>query len=487
VNTLRNLPGHCCIVLWRHLTTHALHLACTVTVGIGAAALTPAPAHLAAQAVTKLAASGHQQATTAVLHNPFQDPVITSSVMDPNQDVIPDPDLCGENGYRIAGTDLCTHGLDVEPDDDEVAHAEMGLDDVSLPISTYCVGDGTSGKRVQVMYVRPSDRSDRYAASLSMIRTMATNVNQLFSASARATGGTRLVNYVMTPDCEIDVLNVEIGTSDDDTLAATTRALAALGYNSPERKYLLFMEAEVYCGIGTVIGDNQPGPENKSNLRTGYARVDRSCWNVVTAAHELTHTLGGVQHTAPHASGGWHCIDENDIMCYSDPPYYPTLTVLCDEASYAELLDCNHDDYFHTNPPGDSYLATHWNVANSQFLLNLDQYESDVSVRLSVTPITSTQTTTSEFLLKVNYTGTGIEQIVAATDRVEFYQDDQLLATTTDGPFEVAWVAPEPGVYVIEAKIYGVDGSRYFQELRVKVAEKVPVLTMLYLPVIQRD
>jgi hypothetical protein len=87
------------------------------------------------------------------------------------------------------------------------------------------------------------------------------------------------------------------------------------------------------------------------------------------AAHELTHNLGGVQLSAPHSSGGFHCIDEWDVMCYSDSPNFPTMQTVCgDRADDATVLDCGKDDYFNVSPAPNSYLGTHWNVANNRYL-----------------------------------------------------------------------------------------------------------------------
>jgi hypothetical protein len=81
------------------------------------------------------------------------------------------------------------------------------------------------------------------------------------------------------------------------------------------------------------------------------------------------HNLGGVQLSAPHTSGGYHCTDEYDRMCYSDTPNFPVMQILCPDVAHDLRLDCNHDDYFNTAPAAGSYLATHWNAANSDWLL----------------------------------------------------------------------------------------------------------------------
>jgi hypothetical protein len=85
-------------------------------------------------------------------------------------------------------------------------------------------------------------------------------------------------------------------------------------------------------------------------------------------AHELSHTLGAVQYSSPHTSRGAHCIDEWDVMCYSDEPFHPKMKFLCDDGAQDFRLDCNNDDYYASRPSAGSYLDTHWNAADSPYL-----------------------------------------------------------------------------------------------------------------------
>lgn len=179
-----------------------------------------------------------------------------------------------------------------------------------------------------------------------------------------------------TDDCLPTIARVTVpaGTfTMSSEIGSTERALAALGMNQKNRKYLVFADADRICGVSTVYRDSSATDNANGGRNPQHARVDTTCWRSPdwsVAAHEVVHMLGGVQPTAPNALGRYHCEDANDLMCYRETAQTP-LRVVCGP-EHAGLLDCRNDDYFHTAPPAGSYLDTHWNVADSPFLTGSD-------------------------------------------------------------------------------------------------------------------
>jgi hypothetical protein len=240
----------------------------------------------------------------------------------------------------------------------------MGSHDVA------CEGDGRTGKRVQVLYLHEFGTASRYTEYVGSIRSWAAGVDGIVDASAGETGGSRHVRYVTTPQCRVDVAEVQVPKNGLGSFSNTMTALEKLGYNRADRKYLLFADTNVYCGIATFIADSRAGQGNRNNAGPSYGRVDAGCWSAGMAAHELTHTLGGIGKDAPHANGTGHCTDGNDLLCSREAGAKVTST--CTDKQSSLRLDCNHDDYFHTAPKAGSYLAQNWNVAQSEFLLRSD-------------------------------------------------------------------------------------------------------------------
>jgi hypothetical protein len=179
--------------------------------------------------------------------------------------------------------------------------------------------------------------------------------------------------------------------------------LHSLGYTRTDRKYLVWSDANVYCGISELYIDDSGNPAPGANYNNGNAyiqgsigRVDNGCWGLtnMVEAHELSHLLGGVQPTAPHATPGYHCRDESDRLCYADGSTSAPMQQVC-PASHEALYDCNHDDYFSTDPPAGSYLSSHWNTASSAFLSSQPSPAPPVIPTTSVpTPTTMATTTT---------------------------------------------------------------------------------------------
>lgn len=288
------------------------------------------------------------------------------------RDLIPAAAGPCKGGYQVAtaasgGMKVqCTHGPDAAPASMKVSETAPAVARRTAASAAQCDGDGVSGKRVQVIYARASDVPDRYADFQASIQQWAAEADAVFNNSALKTGGSRHVRFVQDAACNPVVENALLTPTGDDSFGNSNNELWYLGFNRTDRDYLIFMDAHAYCGIASFEYDDSPDVYNRNNLAPHYARVDAGCWSGVIAAHELTHNFGGVQMSAPNSDGATHCNDGYDNMCdhsghYVDHP-------CADPAGDAEL-DCNEDDYFHTNPSPTSYLGTHWNVANSEFLI----------------------------------------------------------------------------------------------------------------------
>jgi hypothetical protein len=243
-------------------------------------------------------------------------------------------------------------------------------------VNQSCTGTGTDGSRVQVMYVREADQPDRYASVAPVLRNEMRYIDDAFALSSMETGSGRRVRWVTDSACNLNVLNVVLP---DGAITGphskTENALNAAGYLKSNRKYLAFADVAMgglggdACGQGTMYADSRPTNNLNDGRYPQMARIDLECWVTdaqynATPLHEFLHTLGAVQSDAPHTDGGAHCTDESEVMCYDDGN--PNTQVCA--ATQKFDIDCNNDDYFHTNPPAGSYLATHWNTANSTFL-----------------------------------------------------------------------------------------------------------------------
>ncbi|XVU23294.1 RICIN domain-containing protein [Actinoplanes sp. CA-054009] len=277
-------------------------------------------------------------------------------------DLVPaDAEIARDEGGSALTADAPALVPDAAPGD---ADFIMGAHDVA------CEGDGRSGKRVQVIYLHEFGTPSRYTDFLGSMRTWSAGVDQIFDESAGETGGSRHVRFVTTPQCRVDVTEVQLPTGGLESFAGSIAALRTLGYNRTDRKYLMFADANVYCGIATYVADRRPGLSNRNNGGPSYARVDGGCWSSAMAAQELTRSLGAMQAGSPNASGLGSCLDDYDLLCGPDRSGKQVREV-CPK-KHETRLDCGHDDYFSTDPKPGSYLAKNWNVAQSEFLLRSD-------------------------------------------------------------------------------------------------------------------
>ena len=210
--------------------------------------------------------------------------------------------------------------------------------------------DSTLPNKVQFRWIASPDEAIDRQAIEERLRIVAEQVNWIFWRDSDSHTEARLPAWGVTDDCKLDILYGDAPIIGDTIPNIGSTKLIEI---SPQ-------DDSYYCGWATIREDSRPGPENENNLPS-FATVIRRCLGYHTVAHELLHSIGAVQMTAPHSDGRFHS-RQLDIMGMQNAD-------LCGDYS---TIDCGNDDYFSLQPVG--YLVEHWNSADSIFLASVKKY-----------------------------------------------------------------------------------------------------------------
>jgi hypothetical protein len=322
----------------------------------------------------------------------------------------------------------------------ELAGATAGDDPLqasaTLP-TTWCgverttddgANNAVSGSLAQfkVIYLHPSDRPDRFAQWKDLLQADASLIGQFVSGQS---GSSRAPRFDLGTSCGqgyVDIQTVHLPSpraSYVDNYAAIKAAVnSAIGAQGGPRNYVVVADTlngsasgsyglgDYYAGSPSAERPDAANPHNNGNLFAVLFYRDiappaasANGWWPTGMLHEMTHTMGAVQWSAPHTTqpaGGsngiyGHCWDGLDIMCYADGPAmgHSYDSSVCGGLSGAmnQTYDCNQDDYFNPSPAAGSYLATHWDVYNNVFLADCGTLPSGTCVAPAATgpPVSS--------------------------------------------------------------------------------------------------
>ncbi|MFA5862747.1 MAG: PKD domain-containing protein [Candidatus Thermoplasmatota archaeon] len=229
-----------------------------------------------------------------------------------------------------------------------------------------CVPDG-SDYRTRIIYSHPPEQPSRWTSIAPLLRNLTLIQAALLNEAAQV-GSDNASLRVACEQGDIDVAEVHLLLPAAATKFSTiVTELRARGYESPRDKYLVFYDGPAPCdcsGMANLETDDAPGSANLNNgngPNPMFAIMFEDPTNARTWLHELLHTMGAVQRSAPHSTGAGHCTDGSDVMCSYDGGANAINYTL--DICKIEVVDCNQDDYFAAAPSAGSYLSTKWNLA----------------------------------------------------------------------------------------------------------------------------
>ena len=239
------------------------------------------------------------------------------------------------------------------------------------PVAPRCTADGPA---VQMVHAVPAGQAPTPDAAARLVEAAAW-INGDVIASAQADDGMREVRFAMDASCRPSVVQVTYSSEPGalNVVAAIRDALQAQGHSRADRIYLAWADGQasadsdgLICGVANRRRDDRPAPDGQAATSPLYGMLLDVCADPTTTPgmlHELFHMLGAAQESAPNFAGGGHVSDGRDLMSVDGSDG------ACPDPQAAFLADCGNDDYFAIAPAAGSYLATHWNSADSVFLI----------------------------------------------------------------------------------------------------------------------
>lgn len=259
--------------------------------------------------------------------------------------------------FTPEGEDLgYTHGPDPIPPAEEIPLDGIGR----APV---CTDDPENGYYGVLIYARAHDAEDRYDQMREHIMFEFMRANELLYKTAQEHLATR--DYVML--CDEDglphVANAVLPTDKDRAGPGSifNEIRFAGDFNNPRVKNWVWYDDTGACGcggIGHINNDDRATVNNRNNGNAGVTTGITFGYGMRVMMHENGHNNGAVQLSSPQSSGGWHCNDGVDVMCYADGGSTSQYTIVCPTQKW----DCNSDDYFNPLPIPGTYLSLHWNM-----------------------------------------------------------------------------------------------------------------------------
>lgn len=235
----------------------------------------------------------------------------------------------------------------------------------STTTSAYYGGICTAdGERSELIYAVAHDDVDAYADVAPLVRSKFVQVDNFLNSEAAQFGTDMRYKVRCDPDGQPTVHKAVLPTTSVNNFSyySIVTDLERLGFVDTDVNYWVYFDERSYVYGGQanlchVYDDlNYCLDREYAFYAVTYGYLDLRIF-----MHENGHNMGAVQSSAPNSSGGGHCNDGYDIMCYADGGWESNYRIVCGDRTH---YDCNYDDYFHPQPPSGSYLSSHWNIAS---------------------------------------------------------------------------------------------------------------------------